>query len=115
MELRDWNNVEKEALSPGIARQVIHTERMTVARIFLDRGVTVPAHAHENEQLTMLEQGRLRFTTDGVEQIVEAGQTLRIPPHARHQVEALEDSRATDFFSPRREDWIRGDDAYLRG
>jgi hypothetical protein len=30
-------------------------------------------------------------------------------------VEALEDSVVLDAFSPRREDWIRGDDAYLRG
>jgi len=29
-------------------------------------------------------------------------------------VEALEDSLAVDLFSPPREDWIRGDDAYLR-
>jgi hypothetical protein len=29
-------------------------------------------------------------------------------------VEALEDSLATDLFTPAREDWIRGDDAYLR-
>lgn len=29
-------------------------------------------------------------------------------------VEALEDSVAMDLFSPIREDWIRGDYAYLR-
>ena len=28
--------------------------------------------------------------------------------------EALEDSVALDVFSPVREDWVRGDDAYLR-
>ena len=40
---------------------------------------------------------------------------VAIPPNAPHLVEALEDSLATDLFSPIREDWIRGDDAYLRG
>jgi hypothetical protein len=30
-------------------------------------------------------------------------------------VEALEDSLVLDVFAPRREDWLRGDDAYLRG
>jgi hypothetical protein len=29
-------------------------------------------------------------------------------------VEALEDTVALDIFTPAREDWIRGDDAYLR-
>jgi hypothetical protein len=27
---------------------------------------------------------------------------------------ALEDTVVTDLFTPRREDWISGDDAYLR-
>jgi quercetin dioxygenase-like cupin family protein len=39
---------------------------------------------------------------------------LQIPPNAPHLVEALEESWATDLFSPVREDWIQGDDAYLR-
>jgi hypothetical protein len=29
-------------------------------------------------------------------------------------VEALEDTVVLDIFTPAREDWIRGDDAYLR-
>jgi len=39
---------------------------------------------------------------------------MRIPPHVPHSAQALEDSVAVDLFSPIREDWIRGDDAYLR-
>jgi hypothetical protein len=30
-------------------------------------------------------------------------------------VNALEDSVALDIFNPPRQDWIDGDDAYLRG
>jgi len=47
--------------------------------------------------------------------IVKGGETITIPPNAPHLVEALEDAIATDLFCPIREDWIRGDDAYLRG
>jgi hypothetical protein len=39
---------------------------------------------------------------------------LQITPDVPHSVEALADSLAVDLFSPAREDWIRGDDAYLR-
>ena len=46
--------------------------------------------------------------------VLEPGGVLHIPSGAFHQVEALEDSVAVDVFSPPREDWIRGDDAYLR-
>jgi quercetin dioxygenase-like cupin family protein len=63
----------------------------------------------------MLESGALRFTISGEGRVLRAGDVLLIPPDAPHMVEALEDSVAVDLFSPRREDWIRGDDAYLRG
>ena len=45
----------------------------------------------------------------------DAGASLLIESDVPHEVEALEDSVVLDVFAPRREDWIRGDDAYLRG
>jgi quercetin dioxygenase-like cupin family protein len=114
MELYNWNTIEEEALNPLISRRVIHTERMTICRILLKKGAVVPMHSHENEQVTMLESGVLRFIFDHEEKVIHAGDALPIPPHAPHRVEALEDSIAVDLFSPVREDWRRGDDAYLR-
>jgi quercetin dioxygenase-like cupin family protein len=114
MDLYNWNTIEEEALNPLISRRVIHTERMTICRIRLKKGAVVPTHSHENEQVTMLESGVLRFIFDREEKIIQAGDALPIPPHAPHRVEALEDSIALDLFSPVREDWRRGDDAYLR-
>jgi quercetin dioxygenase-like cupin family protein len=114
MQRYEWNQVEKEQLNPAFARQVIHGETMTVARVYLKKGCLVPEHSHHNEQISMMEQGTLRFVLAGEELILKAGQVLRIPPHVPHSAEALEDSIAVDLFSPIREDWIRGDDAYLR-
>lgn len=114
MQIYEWNQIEKEQLNPRVARQVIHGDTMTVARIYLAKGCLVPEHSHHNEQISMLEQGRLRFVIEGREQVVKAGEVLRIPPHIPHSAEALEDSIAVDLFSPPREDWQRGDDAYLR-
>ena len=114
MQMYEWTKIEQEQVNPALARQVIHGETMTVARLFLSKGCFVPEHSHENEQISMLEQGTLRFVVAGQEQVIKSGEVLRIPPHARHSAEALEDSFVIDLFSPRREDWIRGDDAYLR-
>jgi len=114
MQLYEWTRVEKEQMNPSFARQVIHGENITVARVYLKKGCLVPEHSHPNEQISMLEQGTLRFVIGGVEKVVKAGQVLHIPPHVPHSAEALEDSVAVDLFSPIREDWIRGDDAYLR-
>jgi quercetin dioxygenase-like cupin family protein len=114
MDLYQWTEIAKEQMNPLLERQVIHTNNLTVARIHLKKGAAVPEHSHHNEQVTMLEAGRLRFLISGQQTILEAGQILRIPPNAPHRVEALEDSLATDLFSPPREDWAKGDDSYLR-
>lgn len=114
MKLYRWSEVEKEQMNPAVARQVIHTERMTVARVHLAQGGVVAGHRHESEQCTLLEKGRLRFTVEGESVVLEPGCVLHIPANAFHQVEALEDSVAVDLFTPRRDDWIRGEDAYLR-
>ena len=114
MLLYRWNQVEKEQLNPLVARQAIHGETMTVARFEMRRGGCVPEHSHPNEQISMVETGRLKFLLGGREVIVGAGETLQIPPHLPHSAEALEDVTVVDLFSPPREDWMRGDDAYLR-
>lgn len=114
MELYDWNRLEQEQMNSRIARKVVHTANMTIARLELQKYATVAQHSHVNEQVTMVERGSLKFFIEGREQIVRAGEVLTIPPDAPHGVEALEDSVVLDVFSPPREDWIRGDDAYLR-
>jgi len=114
MSQYNWPEVPLETLNPLVTRRVIHTERMTIAKLTLKKGAIVPLHQHDNEQVTMMDSGALRFEISGESIVIEAGDMLPIPPNAPHMVEALEDSVATDVFTPRREDWIRGDDAYLR-
>src|ERR1051325_3174215 len=114
MQLYDWAAMDEEQLNPLISRRVIHTERMTVCKIRLKKGAVVPRHSHENEQVTVLEQGALRFIFDDGDKVIRGGETLTIPPNAPHRVEAMEDSLAMDLFSPVREDWKSGNDAYLR-
>lgn len=114
MQVFDWSRIEREQLNPQLVRRVIHGEKITIARLELAKGAIVPMHSHANEQITMLERGSLRFVISGEERVLQAGEVLEIPPHAPHMVVALEDSTAVDLFSPIREDWIRGDDAYLR-
>jgi quercetin dioxygenase-like cupin family protein len=114
MQTYRWDQIADERMSALVSRQVIHSDTMTIARIGLKKGASVPEHSHANEQISMVESGTVRFVLAGAERIVKPGDILQIPPHVPHSAEALEDSVAVDLFSPRREDWIRGDDAYLR-
>jgi quercetin dioxygenase-like cupin family protein len=114
MQRYQWDSVDKEQLNPTLVRQAIHGQRITIARIFLSQGARVPEHAHASEQISMVERGKLRFHIAGQELVAEAGTVVQIPPDAPHWVEAIEESLAVDIFSPVREDWRSGDDAYLR-
>lgn len=105
MERYNWDEVQREELSPLITRQVIHTAFTTIVRVTFKCGAVVALHDHFHEQVTMLMSGRLRFDLDGEELVLEAGEVLRIAPNAPHRAEALEDSLGIDVFSPAREDW----------
>ena len=110
-----FDKLETDKLNPLITRQMISGDDATFARLVLLRGAIVPRHHHRSEQYTMIFSGALKFLfDDGSETTVHAGEVLMIPANVPHSAEALEDTVDFDFFSPRREDWIRKDDAYLR-
>ncbi|MCL4843462.1 MAG: cupin domain-containing protein [Bryobacteraceae bacterium] len=115
MTLHDWSTIAAEPMNDKVTRRVIHTAQMTIARLEMQAGAHVPEHAHPNEQVSMVERGLLRFHIEGREVLVGAGQSLEIPPHVPHSVDVVEDAAVTDLFTPKREDWLRGEDAYLRG
>ena len=114
MQHYDWNQIPPERLNPHVTRKAIHGANLTIARLELLQGAVVPAHSHHHEQIATVERGALRFAIDGGELVVRAGESLAIPPHVPHGVVALEDTTVLDVFSPAREDWIAGDDTYLR-
>ena len=114
MTLKRWQDIPEETLSATFTRRMIHSERLTIARLRLKQGCVVPRHSHENEQVSTVESGKLRFFFDDKTVDVGADESLVIPPNVPHQAEALEDTVALDIFSPPRQDWISGDDAYLR-
>ena len=114
MELYNWEQLPAEQLNPMIVRKAIHSGQMTIARLNIRKDAVVPEHSHINEQIANVERGALLFHIGGVDRRVGAGESLVIPPNVPHGVVALEDTMVTDVFTPRREDWISGDDAYLR-
>lgn len=109
-----WADVLVEELNPLLTRQYVTGEKAMVAKIMLKKGCVVPEHAHPNEQIALIVSGALKFVVAGVEQVVRAGEVLVIPGGVPHSAEALEDTEDWDFFAPPRQDWLAGDDAYMR-
>lgn len=112
-----WDEVPREALKSDLARKLITTERMMLAQVFLDQGCIVPRHSHENEQLTYVLEGKLRFWLGESEaEVVDVGpgEVLHLPSWLHHKAEAIETTLELDIFCPPRRDWLDGSDAYLR-
>jgi quercetin dioxygenase-like cupin family protein len=111
-----WDDLPWEKVTDTISRRLVTSERMMMAQVFLKKGAVVPRHHHENEQLTYILEGALRFWIgeDGSrEVVVRAGEVLVLPANVPHKAEALEDTLDLDVFSPPRQDWLDGTDSYF--
>ena len=115
-----WDDVERESVTHDIARKLFTGKRMMLAQVFLDKGAIVPKHSHDNEQLTWVVEGALKFWLGDEgepgyeERIVSAGEVMYIPSNVPHKAEALEDTLDVDVFSPPRQDWLDGTDSYFK-
>lgn len=112
-----WDKMPKEKVTDMLDRRLITGERMMLAHVYLKKGCIVPKHSHENEQLTYILEGGLRFWLGEDQQEtldVRAGEVLHIPGGLPHKAEALEDTLDVDVFSPPRADWLNKTDDYLR-
>jgi quercetin dioxygenase-like cupin family protein len=110
-----WHTIPLEDLKPLLQRQFVVGQEIMLARVLLKKGCIVPEHSHHNEQLTYILEGALKFSIDGREIVVHAGEVLCIPANMPHRAEALEDTVDLDVFNPPRADWINKTDQYLRG
>jgi quercetin dioxygenase-like cupin family protein len=110
-----WETVPLEDLNPLLQRHFVVGEDMMLARVLLKKGCIVPEHSHQNEQITYIIEGALKFWIDGKVIVVKAGEVLLIPRYMPHKAEALEDTVDLDVFNPPRKDWIEKTDKYLRG
>ncbi|MFQ5680346.1 MAG: cupin domain-containing protein [Gemmatimonadota bacterium] len=115
VRLYRWEEMPVEQVTDRLGRRLVTGRRMMMAHVYLARGCIVPRHSHENEQLTYILEGALRFWIgEGEEElVVRAGEVLHIPSGVPHKAEALEDTLDVDVFSPPRQDWLDGTDTYF--
>ncbi len=112
-----WDEMPKERVNATLDRRLVTGEHMMLAHVYLKKGCIVPRHRHENEQISYVLEGALRFwigEDESEEIVVGAGEVLHLPSNVWHKAEALEETVDVDVFSPPREDWLNKTDDYLR-
>jgi unsaturated pyranuronate lyase len=96
-----------EPAEPGVTRQVLgHDAELMMVRVTFDAGAVGKMHSHPHRQVTYVERGRFRFTLNGREAEVGAGDCWFVPPHAPHGAVALEAGALIDVFTPARADFL---------
>lgn len=102
-----WDTLASEAPLPGLERRMMVGERLMVCRLRFDPHTVTPVHHHPHEQMTLVEQGRVRFIIAGEERIVGPGEVLHFPPHVEHGATSLDEPVVlVDIFTPIREDFL---------
>jgi quercetin dioxygenase-like cupin family protein len=100
-----WDHVPVARVAPGIERQVVHGDGLTILRLRLAAGTVLPRHEHPHEQCTTVLAGRLGMALDGGTPVeLGAGETLTIPGGLGHEATALTEVLALEVFVPVRED-----------
>ena len=109
-----WNEIPAERLNDQFVRKIAWDGKLMIALTEVDKGYVVPLHSHDNQQITWVMSGKWRFTLEGKTIDVGPGEMISIPANVVHTAVAVETLVAYDIFTPPRQDWIKGEDAYLR-
>ena len=103
----DWSAVPVEIVAEGVARQIVHGDRIMVCRLTIAAHTVTPIHSHIHEQITLVERGRADFFVDGEPRAARAGDVLVFPSNSLHGATMLDEEVVLiDIFSPLREDFL---------
>ena len=97
-----------------------HTPKYAGKLIFVRKGHRLSLQYHEKKDETMyFHQGKALLEIEGsdgrlVPNTVEPGQCIRIPPHTKHRLKAIEDTTFFEVSTPELEEVVRLEDDYGR-
>ena len=100
-------DTQLQDLGGGVSRRVLaYTPMLMIVEVSFEQGGTGAVHSHPHCQNTYILSGRFRFTVDGEEVEVAAGDTLAFPANVPHGTLCLEAGTLLDIFTPMREDFV---------
>lgn len=99
------NDITNREIVPGFTGKYYHTDNLSIGWLDAKAGYTVPIHSHIHEQVSFVQEGKLLFTIEEKEFILEAGMAITIAPNLKHGATAVTDCKLIDVFNPVREDY----------
>lgn len=89
---------------PGVVRRSFDSDKATVNQYAFAPAARFPIHRHESEQITLIEEGEVDLTVDGVTRRLRAGDWSVVAGDVEHGITAGPDgARIVAVVVPRRE------------
>ena len=89
-----WRDLPLQKVTAMISRKVISSDRQMLIQAYLKRGVQIPRHTHQHDQMVYVLQGSIRCLVGTKDVTVREGEVLHVPGGIPHQVEVVEDTLA---------------------
>ncbi|MHA1713056.1 MAG: cupin domain-containing protein [Candidatus Ranarchaeia archaeon] len=107
VKINSVKDLPKTSVVPGLIRQSVSGQNMTIAFFTFKPNVAVPVHSHPHEQISYVKRGVVLYVIDGKEMEATKDQFVVIPPNVPHGASVVSDEGAEviDLFSPVREDF----------
>ncbi len=99
------SDIPTREIAPGHHSRLVHTDRITISYVDIEKDATLSEHRHENEQIVNMIQGEYELTVDGKSHHLRPGDVLVIPSNVPHSGRAITDCTIYDVFQPPREDY----------
>lgn len=109
MPVIDTRDLPVSEKKPGWHGRYFDSQFMTFGHYVFEAGAEIHAHAHAQEEIWQVLDGRLAITLGEETFEAGAGVVAIVPPHTRHAVRALTDGRAIVVDHPRREGFAAKD------
>jgi quercetin dioxygenase-like cupin family protein len=87
----------------------------SVLRNWVEPGITIPRHRHDQEEIVLVERGTMWVEIDGVRHHAGPGQTVIVPARAVHAWGTLDEKVQILFVWPDRDPFAPGKSTYIDG
>ncbi|MHA2251467.1 MAG: cupin domain-containing protein [Candidatus Kariarchaeaceae archaeon] len=105
MTLVSRNDQEEKELFKGFTAKFVHSEKMTIAFVNVEKESSLPEHSHVHEQVLNVIEGKFELIIDGEVIRIEKGESYVIPSNKPHAGRSVTDCYIIDVFHPVREDF----------
>lgn len=103
-----YDEINIQELGDGVSRKILaHGGKIMAVEVTFEKGGIGQPHRHEHEQVSYVLEGKFKVTIEGKESVLTKGDTFYVGPDLKHGVEALEDGKLLDIFTPQREDFMK--------